>query len=285
MELKFQSPRRYIYEANNNIDTGNSTVFKAIDQELSRTVCIKRVHFDCAPNEVRTHLEIARREVRAMVQVGEATVRVPSIYDTYFDASERNFYIVMQWIKGKTLKERMEVQVSDGQFLQWMITLCSVMSIMEQQRINHKDIKPANIMIDDKGELFLIDFNISLNAPNLIEGTQYYRAPEMDGRCASPSRNKVDMFAVGIMMYEHFTGSVPLPAVDYASNSRRTVGNSQWTLFVEPKEKNPSIPDNINSIIVKCMKLDPSNRYSNAAELSRALVSAHRSLKNQVRKL
>ena len=167
-------------------------------------------------------------------------------------------------------------------FLQWMIELCNILSAMNKKHLAHKDIKPANIMITDSNELFLIDFNISIATPNLIEGTIHYKAPEMSQNSKYQGREKVDMFSIGVMLYEFYTGAVPVKTVDYAKNRSR--GSFEWDIFVEPKTKNPKINDYINEIIVKCMKLDPRMRYRNYSELKNELVKAVRNIKWEKKK-
>lgn len=278
MEISFSKEHRYRCITDTKIETGCSTICQAQDLDLNRDVCIKMVKISGQnKKEVNLRLEKAMLEIKAMVRISEHTDRVPIIYETFFDETNLTLYIVMQWISGCSLKDKMGV--SEIQFIRWMIDLCDVLSLMERRHLYHKDIKPANIMINSKNELYLIDFNISVSTPNRIEGTVHYKAPEMDYDSKYMGREKVDMFAVGVMMYEYYAKEVPKRTKEYAKNSER--GSFEWDLFVEPIQKNPNIPTEINEIIIKCMKLDPKQRYRNNNELKNALKNAERSLRNE----
>ena len=98
----------------------------------------------------------------------------------------------------------------------------------------------------------------------------------MDTHSQYTGREKVDMFSIGVMLYEFFTGSVPVRGIDYASSAMSTT--QVWRRFIEPKDKNPDIPPVINAIVVKCMKLDPRQRYSRIGDLKRELERAVREL-------
>ena len=274
MEITISTDRCYSYDPGSAIVTDNSAVFRAQDTRYGRKVCLKRVHLTGDPASVSKMLPAVEREVTAMVAVGGKTTHVPCVLDDWFDEANGDYYVIMQWIEGTTLETRMREGVGERKFLQWMIDLCGILTIMERDRFYHKDIKPANIMLNSNDELFLIDFNITLSAPNLVEGTQYYKAPEMDARSSFAGREKVDMFAVGVMLYEFYAGSVPKPAIDYARSARRDA--KQWGRFIEPISKNPQMPKSVNAIVTRCMKLDVDDRYPNAATLRRELVDARK---------
>ena len=277
MEIIYTKEHRYRCIEESKIETDCSAIYKAQDLELNRNVCIKSLKLDGAnSNEIQIKLQRAMLEVRAIVEISDKVTHIPNILSTYFDKEKLTFYIIMQWIEGASLKERMSVP--EMQFINWMINLCDILSAMEKKNLYHKDIKPANIMIDSSNELFLIDFNISVSTPNMIEGTLYYKAPEMDNKSKYMGREKVDMFAIGVMLYEYYTKEIPKKTIDYAKNTER--GSFEWDIFVEAIEKNSEVPKEINDIIIKCMKLDPKQRYRNSNELKYELNKAVRSLRN-----
>lgn len=277
MEIAYTKEHRYRFIEDSKIETDNSVIYRAQDLELNRNVCIKIIKIDGdSPREIQAKLQRSMLEVRAMVEISERTIYLPNIYSTYFDEDKSTLYIVMQWIQGTSLEEKMHVP--EMQFIRWMINLCDILSTMERRNLYHKDIKPGNIMIDPDNKLFLIDFNISVSTPNRVEGTPHYKAPEMDKDSKYMGREKVDMFAIGVMLYEYYTGELPKKGEHYAKNRRR--GKFQWDVFIEPIEKKPEMPQVINDIIVKCMKLDPKERYRNCSELKSELIRAERSLRN-----
>lgn len=281
MELEFKKQYCYNLIEETRIETGAGGIVQAQDLSLGRTVAIKYVKIP--GNNTKEGIQFYQKafsEVRVMISLGEENLNIPHIFDTYYDEGQSVLYIIMEWIKGTTLEEKM--RAPELTFLQWMIELCNILSAMNKKHLAHKDIKPANIMITDSNELFLIDFNISIATPNLIEGTIHYKAPEMSQNSKYQGREKVDMFSIGVMLYEFYTGAVPVKTVDYAKNRSR--GSFEWDIFVEPKTKNPKINDYINEIIVKCMKLDPRMRYRNYSELKNELVKAVRNIKWEKKK-
>ncbi len=273
MLLEYTKKSRYQLIEESKIETEQGGLYRGMDLELQRTVAVKEIRIRAADRrEEEAMVTKAIAEVRALTQLEEKKLRVPHIYDMYYHKEKKTFYIIMEWIPGTTLADKMKT--SEGQFLQWMIDLCEILKGMSWNKLSHKDIKPANIMIIDPDLLYLIDFNISIGTPNQVEGTLHYKAPEMSLGSKYAGREKADMFSVGVLLYEFYTGSVPQKTVDYARNRSR--GPLMWDKFVEPIEKNPSMSKRVNDIIVKCMKYDPRERYGSYAELKRALVNAKR---------
>lgn len=281
MRLEYSREHSYNLIDESMIETECGGIFKAQDLELQRTVAVKQIRIE--GNNLRERqmfYEKARSEVRAMINLSEENIPIPQIFDAYYDEKKREFYIIMEWIKGKTLAHYMESP--ELEFLQWMIDLCDVLAVMERKHIYHKDIKPANIMITDKKALYLIDFNISISTPNLIEGTTNYKAPEMSLKSRYSGREKADMFSIGVLLYEYYTGSVPLKTIDYAKNRSR--GELEWDKYIQPIEKNDKMNRQVNDIIVKCMKLNAKQRSRNYSELKSELVKVVKNIRWNQRK-
>lgn len=249
----------------------DSGVYLANDIVLKRKVIIKTQKIN---NE--KELERVKSEATAMVMVGSEGVNVPHIYETFYDKDRKRYFIVMEYIDGKTL----DCHVDERTFIGYMIDLCEIMSKLEKNKLSHKDIKPDNIMIRN-GKLYLIDFNISINAPNLVEGTDTYKAPEMDYNSISTNRRKVDYFSIGAMMYDHYTNTVPVRGYDYSVDGEN---KKQWDYFNEPISVNQQMSQEANDIIVKCMKLNPDERYDNFNQMKSDLIRLRKKIKNGNRK-
>lgn len=278
MELEFNPRIKYRLIDESRIETGNSTVYQAQDLYFNRTVCIKIIDFSTVQN-VESEYNRAMLEIKSIIAISEHTTHVPIIYHTNFDRKTLKLYIVMQWINGKTLDAKLS-SAPPIIILNYIEKLCDILEKLENQRMSHKDIKPSNIIITPDNEVFLIDFNLSISAPNQIEGTVNYKAPEMDTNSKSLARSQVDIFSIGVILYQYFTGKIPLRGTDYAMQSRRRSASSDWDLFIEPITLNPEIEPCVNEIIIKCMKYDPKNRYRNARDLKRAIISAERTIRN-----
>ncbi len=260
-ELVFSMQHRFRpYE---NTITDNSLIYKAQDLELQRDVCIKEipVPFDANGRNLERNLNIVSREVRTLVRVSEMTGSVPSIHLTYFDKEKRKLYIVMEWIEGRTLDEFIapdNQRVRPGELLAWMEQLCDILAIMARKNIYHKDIKPKNIIIDMHRRLRLLDFGLSSSLPNKVDGTPCYRAPEME-TAKTVNRDKVDVFSIGVILYQYYAKKLPMKGREYAQKSFRNY-NEDWDLFMEPKEFDDSIPERMNTLIKDCMQKDHEKR-------------------------
>lgn len=251
-------------------DSINSSVYKATDLNLNRKVCIKAIKFEDKADSVKN-------EVKVLVNFENSCLNLPTIYD-YFE-QDKTAYIVMEWVSGDSLEKLLSYKMIDElQMLNYMIEVCGVLAKLEKSRLYHRDIKPANIMIDKHGQVKLIDFGISTHLANMVEGTIGYRAPEMALNSKYASRNKVDMFAIGVMLYEFYKGSIPTNVKDYKKSVFSS--DNQWEVFVEPKQYNQNISYNMNQLIIKCMKYDPKERFKNNDELLRSLKSLRRELRH-----
>jgi serine/threonine-protein kinase len=275
MEIKFLQEHRYACSDNKKIETGN-TIYKAQDLNFGRDVCIKTVHIlgDTKVKKIQ-NLERAKLEVRAMTALEGQTNFVPRIYEMFFNKTTDDLYIVMQWIYGDTLEKKM-AKTEPIMVVKWMEELCNILKALENKRLTHRDIKPANIIIGKDGHLYLIDFNISISIPRREEGTFGYQAPEMLQTSKVTDRSKVDIFSIGVILYECFTKIHPQLGREY---SRKKWGDVQeWKSFIEPIELRNNLSIEINDIIVKCMKYNPRDRFLNASSLHNALKHIERRL-------
>lgn len=265
-ELVFTLKKKYLISSDSK-QTPNCTLFQATDTEFNRKVAIKAVPIEGkSQREIKAALDSARSEVNCMVFAEKKALAVPRVYDVYNDRKNNVFYIIMEWINGKTLREKQKA--SDRQFIRWMADLCDILNELDKYHYHHKDIKPENLMITNDNRIYLIDFNISVSLPNMLEGTANYKAPEMDWDSKYVSRDRSDMFSIGVIMYERFTGELPLLCEHYGN----PVGNGkEWGDFIEPKEVRSDIDPEINKIITRCMKLNPKSRFNSYGELAKAL--------------
>lgn len=277
MELKFDEHHCYRYDAAVHI-TPNSELYKAQDLSLKRTVALKKVKIaGDTPGEIARKCERAMQEVTTMIQICELTARIPAIYTAYCDKKQGEVFIVMQWIGEETLADKIKRGVSPAVFLRWMQELCLILDSMAVKDFQHKDIKPENIMFNRNNELYLIDFNISVSVPNRVEGTMFYKAPEMDRDSTTADRSRVDMFSIGVMLYEYITGRLPIRGIDY---DYYNAPDRKWNSYIEPIKIKTDMDNELNRIIVKLMSYDPKDRYSSYKKLISDLKGAERSLRN-----
>lgn len=267
---RFSVHHDLVFYPDSVVETINSTVVKAQDVNIMRDVCVKIIPIDGDSKRViKEKKQRAMKEARTLGRLSGITRYVPGLRFVDYDDKNQKLYIVMDWLEGKTLREQIDSSSvrSNAQFITWMIETCRILKDVEKLNFSHKDLKPENIIIDKEGRAHLIDFNISTSSANKVEGTPGYKAPEMERGLSLAGRNKVDMFAMGIIMYEFFAKKRPVKGVDYAAPFR---GN-EWEYFKEPKEYNPEISTKLNSIITRCMEYRPEDRFNTISELESAL--------------
>lgn len=273
----FVFPIRHVYRPyeTESVSTDYSVIYKAQDLLLQKDVCIKEVRISGTNrDDIERNLQAARREARTMCRVSEKTSFVPAIHLTYFDKNQQKFFIIMDWVPGKTLDKYIEdgpAHAKEHEFLTWIEELCDILAVMAEQKVYHKDIKPANIIIDKKRRLHLLDFSISSSLPNKIEGTAYYKAPEMEN-ASTVKRDKADIFSIGVIMYQYYCRKIPQKGVEYGQQSIRR-NNPDWDKFVSPKELNPKVTNRINNIILNCMQKNPAERM-NVIQLKKLISDA-----------
>ena len=262
------------YEIIEKIGSGGmATVYKAKCHVLNRYVAIKILR-----DEFTTDEEFIKRfEVEAQSAASITHPNIVSVYDVGVDGNL--YYIVMELIKGKTLKE---IIVEEKGPLPWKwsvniaIQIASALEIAHKNHIIHRDIKPHNIIITEDGVAKVTDFGIAkavsnstITAFGTTIGSVHYFSPEHAR--GGFTDEKSDLYSLGVVMYEMLTGKVPFDADTPVSVALKHMQE-------EPKpaiEVNPNIPTAVNDIIMKALKKDANLRYQNATamllDLKRAL--------------
>lgn len=247
---------------------GMATVYKAKDMTLKRHVAIKVLR-----DEFTTDAEFIRRfNIEAQAAASLAHPNIVSIYDV---GSEENiYYIVMELIQGKTLKQIID---EDG-VLPWKwslnisIQIASALETAHKNNIIHRDIKPHNIIITEDGIAKVTDFGIAkavsnstITAFGTTIGSVHYFSPEHARGGYTDAKS--DLYSLGIVMYEMLTGRVPFNADTPVSVALKHMQEEP----IEPIKLNPAIPYSVNKIILKAMRKDSNLRYQTATEMLKDL--------------
>ena len=254
------------YEIIENIGNGGmALVYKAKDHILNRFVAVKILR-----DEFTTDQEFIKRfSIEAQ---SAASITHPNIVSIYDVGQEGNlYYIVMELIKGKTLKE---IIVEEGGPLPWKwstniaIQIASALEIAHKSNIVHRDIKPHNIIITEDGIAKVTDFGIAkavsnstITAFGSTIGSVHYFSPEHAK--GGYTDTKSDLYSLGVVMYEMLTGKVPFDADTPVSVALKHMQEEP----VEPIVVNPKIPKALNDIILKAMRKDTSLRYQTAGDM------------------
>ena len=244
---------------------GMANVYLARDTILDRKVAVKVLRGDLAGDE-----KFVRRFQREALSASSLShPNIVEIYDVGED--EGNFYIVMEYIEGKTLKQLIKKRgvLTLPETMDIMLQLLDALASAHDSYIIHRDIKPQNIMIKESGLVKITDFgiamalnNASLTQTNSVMGSVHYLPPEQASGKGSTIRS--DIYSLGILMFEMLTGKMPFKgdsAVEIALKHMKEP-------LPSPKEINPVIPQSVENIILKAAAKNPKNRYRDVREMA-----------------
>ena len=248
---------------------GMATVYKSKDRVLNRYVAVKILR-----DEFTTDEEFIKR-FRIEAQ-SAASLTHPNIVSIFDVGNEGNlYYIVMELIKGKTLKE---IITEENGPLPWKWSLnvvtqiASALETAHKNNIVHRDIKPHNIIITEDGIAKVTDFGIAkavsnstITAFGTTIGSVHYFSPEHARGGFTDAKS--DLYSLGVVMYEMLTGKVPFDADTPVSVALKHMQERP----IEPIKLNPAIPYSVNKIIMKAMEKDLNLRYQSATEMLRDL--------------
>ncbi len=250
---------------------GMANVYLAHDIILDRDVAIKVLRGDLANDE-----KFVRRFQREALAA--SSLSHPNIVEMY-DVGEDNgnYYIVMEYVDGKTLKQVIKKRgsLTLSEAIDIMLQLTDGISHAHDSYIIHRDLKPQNILIKDDGTIKITDFGIAmamnstqLTQTNSVMGSVHYLPPEQASGKGSTIRS--DIYSMGILFYEILTGKLPFKgenAVEIALKHMRDP-------LPSVRSQNPAIPQSIENIILKATAKNPKNRYHDAKEMHEDLLTA-----------
>ena len=247
---------------------GMANVYLAFDTILDRNVAVKVLRGDLATDE-----KFVRRFQREALSSSSLTH--PNIVEVY-DVGEDDgvYYIVMEYIEGKHLKNLLKkrVKLTTTEAVDIMLQISDGLSVAHDSYIIHRDIKPQNIMILDNGMIKITDFGIAmamnstqLTQTNSVMGSVHYLPPEQAN--GKGSTLKSDIYSMGILMYELLTGKLPFRGDNAVEIALKHLKEP----FPNIKDILPEVPQSIVNIIMKATAKNPDNRYKDAREMNEDL--------------
>jgi serine/threonine protein kinase len=210
-------------------------------------------------NELRLARTITHKNVCRMFDFGE---------------DQGMIFITMEYISGEDLKRTlMRIgQLSPGKTIFIAKQICSGLTAAHNMGVIHRDLKPQNIMLDQEGNVRIMDFGIarSIQAKGLTEtgiiiGTPEYISPEQLDELELDQRS--DIYSLGVILYEMLTGIIPFEG----NTPLNVVLKHKTQIPKDPIEINPQIPLELKKVVLKCLAKDREKRYKSASEFSEAL--------------
>lgn len=252
-------------------------VYEAFDPRLKRRVAIKTIRRNPLDHEAAK--DYSARFVREAQAAGRLShPNIVQIHD--FGEQGDLAYLVMEFIRGKELqrffdaREPFELKVAAG----IMRELCDALDFAHAAGVVHRDVKPANVMLDLQGHVKLTDFGVArvedqsrsriTQGDTLVVGTPAYMSPEQINGDAVDRRS--DVFSAGVVLYQLLTGELPF------------AGGGPWTIAKKIMQEQPALPSSVNAsisplldvVVHKALAKNPEERYQSAGALSTALEQA-----------
>lgn len=255
---------------------GMGTVYRAQDKTLKRDVALKLLTSTRMGTEGRARM---LREAQTVARLNH-----PNIV-TVFDAGEHeeNPYIIMELVVGHTLAENSPTELDE--IIVLVRQICAALTHAHEEGIIHRDLKPENIIVQPDGVLKLMDFGLArsvtsrMTEEGTIMGTVHYMSPEQ--ALGNDVDHRTDLYALGALLYEFTTGSLPFEADDAIAIISQHIN----VPVVPPRAKNENIPYYLDYLIQQLLSKDPAERPQSAAEVVEALEVQGTSAKEQEEEL
>ncbi len=257
---------------------GMADVYLAEDELLGRKVAVKVLHHHFA--EDAEFVERFRRE--ASSAAGLSHPNVVSV----FDRGEWNetYYIAMEYLPGRSLKAMVREQgaLDPASAIDIVIQVLRATRFAHRRGVIHRDLKPHNVILDEEGRAKVTDFGIAragasdMTLTGSIMGTAQYLSPEQaQGHAVSETS---DLYAIGVILYELLTGSVPFDGETAVAIALKQVSAEPKA----PSELAPGVPAALDEVVLRALAKDPALRFADADEFILALQGVRTSLPTPV---
>jgi serine/threonine protein kinase/tetratricopeptide (TPR) repeat protein len=249
---------------------GMGVVYRAEDTKLKRNVAIKFLPKHISANEE----ERERFKIEAQAAAALSHPNIATIFN--IEEAEDEVFIVMEYIDGQELKEiigaHRNAPMPIKDIINYAAQISAGLQAAHEKGIVHRDIKSANIMITDKGQVKIMDFGLAkmYGSPHMTKagstvGTPYYMAPEQAR--GEEIDQRTDIWSLGVVLYEMLTGELPFKG-EYEQAVIYTILNEEPPVLFE---RRPEIPAALETIVGQCLQKDASQRYQTIKETNHDL--------------
>ena len=252
---------------------GMAVVYKAFDTKLERYVAIKIVRTDIYGPAIRERVnQRFEREAKTLSKLEHPNI-IAIIDYGYWEESP---YLVMPFIPGGTLKDKLGKPIYWREAIQLLMPIVDALVYAHSKGLIHRDVKPSNILISETGLPLLTDFGIAkvlemeegqltLTATGVGMGTPEYMAPEQG--LGKPVDGRADVYSLAVVLYEMITGNKPFSADTPLAVLMMHVNDP----IPSTRKYNVRIPESLERVLYKALAKDAENRYQSMAEFGKAL--------------
>ncbi len=253
---------------------GMGAVYKARQRDLNRIVALKVMLSGAMASE---------GEKKRFLREAEASAKLkhPNIVPVYdIGEVDGNLYFTMDFVEGSPLSEKKK-DLDRAALLDVMIKVCDAVAFAHMRGIIHRDLKPANVMMDKRGEPLIMDFGLAKEtttegdsgAPDLrtregsVMGTPHYMPPEQAEGTVSEIDVRSDVYSLGVILYELWTGKLPFLAKRMSDLLLMVIEKEPPS----PRSIDPTVPWEIEAIALRAMEKQKAKRYETALDMKRDL--------------
>ncbi len=270
------------YEVGNLIGRGGmADVYEGIDTRLGRTVAIKLLKSDLA-NDPSFEARF-RQEAQASARMGHPTI--VRIYDAGEEITTDEFgnqhkypFIVMEYVKGKLLRDLLhERRLTRNEAIEWASGVLTALEFSHRAGVIHRDIKSANIMITDAGQVKVMDFGIAraisdssatqAHTSGIVGTAQYFSPEQAKGENVDA---RTDLYSTGVLLYEMLCGRPPFKGESAVSVAYQHVSEA----VIPPSEFDATISPELDAVVLRGLAKDREDRFQTAEEFREHLIAA-----------
>jgi len=243
-----------------------ATVFRAVDIRSGREAALKVPHMQAESDPV--FFERFHREI----EIGKRLDH-PGVIKVLDSGNNSRLYMAMEWTEGRPLRAILseERQLPFDRAVRIALEICSALEHAHGRGVAHRDLKPENILVDSQDRIKIIDFGIASMAGSRrltfgklseLMGSPDYISPEQVRGKRGDARS--DLYALGIILYEMLTGTVPFNG----SNAFAIMNDRVLNAPIPPRQRNPAVTPQLQEILYRALERDPRNRYASAREFA-----------------